>query len=118
MPGLRAVLPLRRGDPPWVPVRYRNTQSIFIWCAKCEFGDSETWHSLTWSLPEARAFWREHPRMRFLPEREVEVAGSPAVVTGFESITGPARLDAVMLVDTLEVVLINGRAPDRSVVDG
>ena len=112
------LLPLRRGDPPWVPVQYRNNQSIFVWCAQCEFGDSETWHSLTWSLPEARAFWREHPRMRFLPEREVEVAGSPAVVTGFESITGPARLDAVMLVDSLEVVSINGRAPDRPVVHG
>lgn len=103
-------LPVERGRPPWVPDRFADPTSIYLWCAECGVGDAETWHSLTWSLPAARAFWREHPRMRFLPEREVEFAGSAAVVTGFESVTGSARLEVVSLHDTLEVVSIDGGA--------
>jgi len=117
-PGCGQLLPVLRGEPPWVPPRFRDPQSIYVWCVSCGSGDSETWQSLTWSLPAARAFWREHPRMRFLPEREVEVAGSPAVVTGFESITGTARLDVVTLRDTLEVVSINGRPAAEHGTDG
>ena len=90
--------------------KVRGPQQHLLWCAACGVGDTETWHSLTWSLPEARAFWREYPRMRFLPAREVEFAGSPAVVTGFESLTAAARLEVVALRDTLEVVRINGAA--------
>jgi hypothetical protein len=117
-PDCGRLLPVLRGEPPWVPARFVDPDSIYIWCAKCGIGDSETWHSLTWSLPEARAFWREHPRMRFVPPRTIEAAGSPAVLTAFESITGPARLDVVMLVDTLDIVSINGRAPDRPTAHG
>lgn len=112
------MVPLRWGDPPWLEPRYVLPQSIYLLCGRCGCVDSETWHSLSWSLPQARAFWREHPRVRFVPPRELEVAGSPAVVTGFESITGAARLDIVALLDTLEVVSINGRAPDEQQAHG
>jgi RNA polymerase sigma-70 factor (ECF subfamily) len=104
------LVPLQWGLPPWIAERFADPNSIYLWCAACGVGDTETWHSLTWSLPEARAFWRKNPRMRFLPAREVEFAGSPAVVTGFESLTAAARLDVVALRDTLEVVRINGAA--------
>lgn len=106
-------LPLERGAPPWVPAQFAYPHSIYVWCPACGIGDSETWHSLTWSLPEARAFWRAHPRMRFVPARSIEFAGSAAVVTGFESLTGPARLDVVTLYDTLEVVSISGAVPEE-----
>jgi RNA polymerase sigma-70 factor (ECF subfamily) len=104
-------LPIARGTPPWVPPRYVNPNSIYLWHPGCGGADSETWHSLTWSLPEARSFWREHPRMRFLPEREIEAAGSPAVVTGFQSVTDGARLDVVALRDSLRVLSVNGSPP-------
>ena len=104
-------LPITKGTPPWVPTRFADPGSIYLWHPGCGGGDSETWHSLTWSLPEVRAFWRENPRMRFLPEREVESAGSPAMVTGFESLAGSARLEVVALRDTLEVVSVNGGVP-------
>jgi len=106
-------LPIRRGIPPGPPLAgerwgFPGEESIYMWCPRCEIGDLETWHSLTLSLPEARRFWREHPRMRFLPERAVEVEGCPAVLTGFESLTGSARLEVVSLRDTLQVVRIKG----------
>jgi RNA polymerase sigma-70 factor (ECF subfamily) len=117
-PGCGEWLPIARGAPPWVPPRYVNPDSIYLWHPRCGGADSETWHSLTWSLPEARRFWKENPRMRFVPEREVEFAGSPAVVTALESVTGTARLEVVSLRDTLEVVSINGNRPARHAQDG
>ncbi len=101
-------LPIDQGVPPCLPARFTNPNSIYLWHPECGGYDTETWHSLTWSLPETRAFWDQNPRMRFLPEHEVEFAGSPAIVTGFESVTSSARLEVVALRDSLEVVSING----------
>lgn len=106
-------LPIRWGVPPGpLPAGERwgfsGVESLYLWCPGCEVGDIETWHSLTLSLPEARRFWREHPRMRFLPGRAIDVEGHPAVLTGFESLTGGARLEVVSLRDTLQVVRIEG----------
>lgn len=101
-------LPITRGTPPWVSHSYVDPKSIYLWHPGCGGADSETWLSLTWSLPEVRRFWREHPRMRFLPEREIETEGSPAVVTGFQSVTGGARLEVVALRDSLRVLSVNG----------
>jgi RNA polymerase sigma factor (sigma-70 family) len=92
----------------WVPVRQGEELGIYLECRACDWLDHETWHSLTWSLPEARAFWKEHPRMRFMPEREIEFGGVPAIVTGFESVTGADRLEVVTLRDSLQVVRIEG----------
>jgi hypothetical protein len=75
--------------------------------------DRETWHSLTWSLPEVRRFWREHPKMRFLPVREIEVDGSLAVVTALESLTDGARIDALFLRATGKVLRVNGSPPSE-----
>ncbi len=94
---------LCRGAADWV-----HQESISIACPTCGTDDRETWHALTWSLPEARRFWREHPRMRFLSGSEVEVDGSPAVVTGFESLTDGARLEAVLLRATGKVLSVHG----------
>jgi RNA polymerase sigma factor (sigma-70 family) len=110
-PNCQEWLPIRRGLPPWCPSQLEGLEATYLRCPGCGFYDGETWHSLTWSLPEARRFWQEHPRMRSLAEREIEVAGSPAVVTGFESLTGSARLEVVALRDTCRVVSINGVVP-------
>jgi hypothetical protein len=111
-PACGAWRPITRGTPPWVPARYADPDSIYLWHPGCG-ADSETWHSLTWSLPETRRFWRENPRMRFLQAREIEVAGSRAVVTGVASLTSTARLEVVALRDSLRVLSISG-APART----
>lgn len=80
---------------------------IHLSCPACGFHNIETWHSLTWSVPAARNFWRENPRMRFLPARETEVAGRPAILTGFESLTGRARIEVVSSPDTYKILRID-----------
>jgi RNA polymerase sigma-70 factor (ECF subfamily) len=52
----------------------------------------------------------DHPRIRRLPPREVEVDGSAARVTGYESVTGHARLDVVATRDTCRLIAIH-RSP-------
>lgn len=101
-------VPIRRGIPPQWLDEGDCPECIYRWCPRCDVWDLETWHALTWSLPAVRRFWQEHPRMRFLPEREIEVDGSPAMVAGFESVTSAARLDVVSLRDSLRVVRIVG----------
>jgi hypothetical protein len=110
-PGCGDSVPIRRGVPPHRLDEADCPECIYQWCPRCDIYDIETWHALTWSLPEARRFWREHPRMRFLPEREIVAAGSPAVHTAFESVTDGARLDVVSLRDSLRVVRIEGAPP-------
>jgi RNA polymerase sigma factor (sigma-70 family) len=107
-------VPFIKGAPPWLPADLQNPDSIYVWHPGCGVHDSETWHSLTWSVPEVQAFWNKYPRVRFVPAREIEVAGSPAVVTAFESVTSPARIEVVTLRDSLQVVSVGGepRADD------
>lgn len=59
-------------------------------------------------LPAGQRFWRAHPRMRTLVEREVEAGGRAALVTRFESVTGGAALDVIFARDTFEVIGIHG----------
>jgi len=96
-PNCRAWMPIRVEELPDESPHWEWRQSISLSCPNCGIqpgiDDQESWHSLTWSLPETRRFWRAHPRMRFLPGRHIEVAGSPAVVTGFESLADGARLE-------------------------
>ena len=109
--GCQHWLPIQFGTPPWVALRAENLQSIYLYCPRCQCHDYESWHSLTWCLPEVRRFWQENPRMRFQPAREIHVEGRPAILTGFESLTGQVRIDVVTGRDTLQVVQINGVAP-------
>jgi RNA polymerase sigma factor (sigma-70 family) len=104
-------VPIRHGVSPVPPPGRGNHEDIYLSCPGCGWLDSETWHSLTWSIPEVRRFWRENPRMRFMPEHPMEFAGHPAVLSGFESVTGAARIEVVTLRDTCEVVSITGAIP-------
>ena len=112
-PACGVLLPIMTGVPTWVQPSFTEHESKYVWHPGCGGFDRETWHSLTWSVPEVRRFWKQHPRMRFVPARPVEKDGSPAVVTGFESLSSDARIDVVMLSETLQVVSIDGRAPGR-----
>ncbi|MFL5801344.1 MAG: RNA polymerase sigma factor [Roseiflexaceae bacterium] len=105
-------------DDPDVHPRQRGRRGVYVRC-DCRAGQrrhcSTLPRSLTLHLPEGQRFWREHPRMRFLPEREVDIGGQAAVVGGFESLGDSARLEVVALRDTFAVISINGMAyvPDR-----
>ncbi len=110
-PRCRSGMPIQVESLSERSPRWGFSSTISIRCSQCGIegiDDSESWHSLTWSLPEVRRFWREHPRMRFLPVRETEVDGSPAVVTALESLTDGARVDAIFLRATGKVLRVNG----------
>ena len=49
----------------------------------------------------------EPPRIRTLPNRDVETAGVPAVVTTYESVTSSARFEAVFVGDTFELISVH-----------
>lgn len=76
-------------------------------CESCRTGWYLNPDSLLLASPEGQAFWREHPRMRNLPEREIEAAGVPALLTGFESMTGSAKIEGIFVRDTFEPIRIH-----------
>lgn len=79
-------------------------------CPACDLSDSASaWH-LALDTRVAQRFWRQHPRMRALPVREIECDGQPALVTGFESADEAARLELISARDTYEVLRVQGEA--------
>jgi RNA polymerase sigma factor (sigma-70 family) len=84
---------------------------MYVQCAACDEITSSSFGGLMMSLPEVQRFWAEHRRIRtLLPQHEVEIAGHPALVTRFESVTDAARLDVVSRRDTLAEICVH-RAP-------
>jgi RNA polymerase sigma-70 factor (ECF subfamily) len=68
---------------------------LYALCDSCGEGVSSSVTGLALALPEVRAFAREHPRLRALPEREIERDGRSAVVLRFEDVRGSAGVDVV-----------------------
>jgi RNA polymerase sigma factor (sigma-70 family) len=54
--------------------------------------------------PEGRRFRHDHPRARAVGCREVEVEGTPALLTSFQSLTSRARLDVVLARDSFRLL--------------
>jgi RNA polymerase sigma factor (sigma-70 family) len=83
---------------------------MFVRCPTCHLLDSGSpWH-LSLDTPEAQRFWRRHPRMRALPTREVETAGRPALVIGYESVISGERLEIVADRATYQTLQVYGEA--------
>lgn len=99
-PGCGNILALRKD--------HRGGGSMLsYYCNRCRRGTwNGHWVNLL-GLPESRSFWRAHPRMRALPERQIEAAGRPAIVAGFEDAVGRARLEIVYARDTLDLLAIH-----------
>ena len=73
--------------PDYIPLAIRHLRGMFITCNGCGCASDVPLAVLAlWSSARQR-FWQVHPRLRTLPEREVEAAGRAAVVTSFESVT-------------------------------
>jgi RNA polymerase sigma-70 factor (ECF subfamily) len=96
--------PLRHGSPSYYPATIRRFHGVYIHCDQC--GDlGGTWlDGLALALPEGQRFWRDHPRIRIRPEQEIEFAGRPALLVGFESVVDDARFEAVFALDTFEAL--------------
>jgi RNA polymerase sigma factor (sigma-70 family) len=108
-PGCGRDLIIRTETADRGPIAVPNARRLIsYYCARCRGG---TWNGQDFNvlaLPEARRFWRAHPRMRALPEREVDAGGRPAVVAGFASLTDRARIEVVYARDTLHLLAVHG----------
>ena len=80
---------------------------ICIRCERCKNEDLNILPHLTIDVPEAQQFWRRHPRMHWIPEREIDYAGQPALLSGFQSARDSARLDIIYQPETLKILGIH-----------
>ncbi len=102
--GRPAPLRMMEQPTPDVPDQ-RGIRPFSVLCARCEYPDNySSFDFLALGLPESQRFWREHSRIRTLPPREVEAQGRNALVLGYESMSGAARLDVVVARDAFEVL--------------
>jgi hypothetical protein len=83
-------------------------QSLSYRCHRCSAFTVNAQFINLLALPETRRFWRRHPRIRSTSERQIEAAGRPAIVAGFESVSGSSRIEIVYARDTLDLIGING----------
>lgn len=106
-PYCEATSPLHMSMPEELDSDPRSWTGIHARCRRCGLIDSATlWHLLL-DTPEMVRFWRTHPRVRALPEREIEVGGQLALVSGYQSVTDAARLEFVSARDTLAILAIH-----------
>lgn len=85
----------------------RGCYGISLHCHSCAFEDTNLLPHLTVDVTESQQFWRQHPRMLWLPAREINYAGQPALLSGFQSASDSARLDIVYQPDTLKILGIH-----------
>jgi len=99
-PALLRAEPL--SDAPTQP----QGRSVSVICPVCvpTPPNTATLAELCLALPDGRQFWREHPRIRALPEYAVEAGGRAALVLPFESVREHARFDVIRARDTYEVL--------------
>lgn len=77
---------------------------VYITCTICHDAEFNPLPHLTLDTPEARQFWRKHPRMIWLPGSEIEYEGHAALVGSFQSVTESAQLDVIYQRETLKVL--------------
>ena len=102
-----AALPF---DPP-VPLREssvgrRQMLGYHHRCPSCKAETLQPLAGLLLALPAGSRFRREHPRMRILPEQEVETDGRTCLVTRFVSADNAASLEFIVARDSGQVMRI------------
>lgn len=99
---------LRMGMPANLPPAIRALPGARMACLSCGYTTNQSLRGLALALPAARAFWRDHPRLRILPERAVaDVGGHAAIVTSLQSVNGAARLDVISARDDFRVLAVH-----------
>jgi len=89
----------------------RELQGFHVRCQACHTSVWSSLGSLALSLPEGQRFWQHYPRIHALPEHDIEVDGSAAIVKTYQERAGSARFDVVFARNTLDVIRIFG-TPD------
>lgn len=85
--------------------------SMYRRCTRCGSTSHSSLAATVLDSSEGRRFNREHPRVRTLPERQLEVDGRPVLLTAFESVTDGAVFEALTDRGTLRTTIVRGAAP-------
>lgn len=107
--GCGQLAPLRRWAGDHLPEAMRAAHGVHIPCPACGCTRDLLLPLLALWRPEGRRFWRDHPRIRLLPERTVEADGRAVIVVGFASVTDAATLDVVADSETFRVLSVHIR---------
>lgn len=99
--------PLRMGLSPQSSEPRRSHRGFHFDCPNCnQIIDMGLSAYALW-LPEGRAFQKAHPRMRLLPEREVDADGVSTIVTTFESLGNRERYAVLSEKETLRTLRVH-----------
>ena len=95
------------------PVRLRRSSrdrngnrraGLYAHCDACGEQVFSSARGLASAVVEVRDFRRKHPRTRALPERELELAGVPAVAVRYEDVLGSSGVSVFFTRETLRVL--------------
>jgi hypothetical protein len=73
-------------------------------CSACQQEVSCSLSGMALAHPQARAYRRQHPRLRAVPMHHTSVASRPALVVGYREVGGSGGFDVVFDEATLDVV--------------
>jgi hypothetical protein len=94
------VPPITLSDNEASMIRWWYQRGRRFFYTHCSFCGKEVMHALEnmiLSIPQVQHFWSENPKMRLLPAQDIDVAGSPALVTTMKSMTSQATLTVIAL---------------------
>lgn len=97
---------LSHDSPIWIGCS--ADRLVCVLCPRCQSINCISLEALALFLPEGRAFLRTHQRIHLLPDRTIEFAGRPAVVTRFESLSATASYEVISDCQTYEVLRVIG----------
>jgi RNA polymerase sigma factor (sigma-70 family) len=83
-------------------IKAHGAQQIKLYCTACDWASNKTLSSLVMGLPAAQRFWRAYPRLKILPDQQLDFQGTPALLTRIQSVTGSAELYVISKRDTFE----------------
>lgn len=104
-PALTRFVPFQ--EIPEIYRIYNGACSIAIYCEHCDDTDYNGLSHMTIDVPETLHFWRAHPRMHWLPPREIDYGGQSALLSGFQSSHDAARLDIVYQLGSFNILGIH-----------
>lgn len=89
-------------------------RNAFIQCSACGEEGNAALSGLALCLPEVQRFWTTHPRIHAIPDREIEVAGRPTLVSSFQNVKGHEHIDVLFEANTFRVLNIHQYPAPRS----
>jgi RNA polymerase sigma factor (sigma-70 family) len=98
-------VPIQFEAPPSVPIYPGlGRRGLYILCPRCGSTSQTDIYGIALSTPGGERFWRNHPRMRTLPETEISSGERPALLLRFESLTRSASFEVVLSRDRYAVL--------------